>query len=75
MPAPTYAEKGMQCATVYMTYGSASTSIRRFEAQESAWSLGNKTYPAMGNFIDKKTYSRQDQMRYWASGRCERVSG
>jgi hypothetical protein len=65
VPAPTYVNQGMNCVTVYMTYGSASNSVRRFEAQESAWSLGNKVYPAMGNFADVKTLTKEDQMRYW----------
>lgn len=65
VPAPTYADQGMRCATVYMTYGSASASVRRYEAQESAWCLGNRCYPAMGNFRDVKTSTWQQQTQYW----------
>lgn len=66
VPAVTYADQGMKCATVFMTFGSASTSVRRYEAQESVWSLHNRWYPTMGNFQDIKTTTREDQMRYWA---------
>lgn len=65
VPAPTYADQGMRCVTVFMTYGSASTSVRRFEAQESAWSLGNRWYPAMGNFPDVKMTTKEAMMPYW----------
>ena len=65
VPAVTYADQGMRCATVHMTFGSASSSVRRYEAQESVWCLGNKWYPAMGNFQDVKTSTKEEQMQYW----------
>lgn len=64
VPAVIYGDQGMKCQTVFMTYGS-SKSIRRYEAQESVWSLGNKSYPVMGSFRDKKTYSLREALRYW----------
>ncbi len=65
VPAPTYADQGMRCVTVFMTYGSASSSVRRYEAQESAWCLGNRWYPAMGNFLDIKKTTKEEMMQYW----------
>ena len=65
VPPPTYADQGKKCETVFMTYGSKSTSARRFEAQESAWSLGNPFYPVMGNFIDVKTVTKEQAMKHW----------
>lgn len=65
VPAVTYADQGMRCATVFMTYGSASSSVRRYEAQESVWCLHNKGYPTMGNFQDIKTSTKELQMEYW----------
>ena len=65
VPEVTYANQGMKCETVFMTYGSNSTSVRRYEAQESVWSLGNKSYPVMGNFVDVKTTTKEGMMSYW----------
>jgi len=66
VPMVTYANQGKSCETVFMTYGT-TTSIRRYEAQECAWSLGNKTYPVMGSFPDVKTTSRDAMARYWST--------
>ncbi len=65
MPAVTYTGEGKRCATVFMTYGSGSASVRRYEAQESVWALGNRWYPAMGSFQDIKTATKEEQMAYW----------
>ncbi len=64
VPAVTYTDQGMRCATVHMTYG-ASSSVRRFEAQESVWCLGNKGYPTMGSFVDQWTNNIDDMLQYW----------
>lgn len=65
VPPPTYTDQGYDCATVYMTYGDNSSSIRRYEALESAWSLGNKCYPTRGNFKDIKRTTKEEMMKYW----------
>lgn len=65
MPAPTYTDEGKKCETVFMTYGSKSHSARRFEAQESVWSLGNRYYPEMGSFPDVKAASKIAEMKRW----------
>ncbi len=65
VPAVTYAAQGKTTATVFMTYGSPSTSLRRFEAQECAWALGNTYYPAMANFKDVKTSTKDAMARVW----------
>lgn len=66
VPMVTYANQGCQCATVFMTYGSNnSRSRRRYEAQESVWTLGNKWYPEMGSFLDLKSSTREQAMKYW----------
>lgn len=65
VPAVTYANQGKSIATVFMTYGAPSTSLRRFEAQESAWALGNRYYPAMASFPDKKTVTKEEMAKIW----------
>lgn len=65
VPPPTYTDQGYECATVYMTFGDKSSSVRRYEALESAWRLGNKYYPTRGNFRDVKRITKEEMMEIW----------
>lgn len=64
-PVPTYIDQGKTFKTVYMTYGSSPDSVRRFEGQESVWSLGERSEPVMRYAVDVKTVTKEEAMFYW----------
>lgn len=62
---PTYYQQGYSTETVFMTYGNRPTSQRRYEAMESVWSTGERSYPIVRNAPDVKTVTKEQAMRYW----------
>ena len=62
---PTYVQEGRSVQTVFMTYGNSPTSVRRYEAMESVWSTGERTYPVVRSARDVKTTTKEQAMKYW----------
>ncbi len=65
LPAAIYGNEGKKCVTVFMSSGGSATSVRRYEGQESAWSLGNKQYPVMRYVKDVRTSTLEEAEQNW----------
>ncbi len=60
---PYYAgEKGYDVVVVYMTY---ANTMRRSELLNGLWHAGVRTYPVMGDFVDRFTNNRKEAYKLW----------